>query len=1038
MRVFVAVRLGTRRRLRGILATFLAVLTISHSATISLAQDESKPWWDDWPLIQIDAPVSTAVAFNATVVYQVDASQSNGIGTYGTKLFSSPGVVAEAHAAGLKSLTYFNAYGEAQSFIAELMSGGGEVTPIGAFAWGWSKYGGGPIVWVGAHNFFSDDEFARPYTYTHPVYGGVPMEYPDGTIASGYTDPANPLTSRVYDAGCSKDILGNLAYYYEPIEEGVQVHGPHNGLLLINGQYVGVVNPSRDSACPMWVSLNNASIKIAADAGVDGIWVDNFSAWGSFSAWPNQRAFGDWSVALFRDYLFDNFSGAELASMGVGDPDVFDVRAALRSQVIQWGGNDTDLFDPVWNDARWRDNSIWRAYVIYKRQKGTEALNNYYDGAKQAAAEHGKPEFLVEGNDVPTFSLGWVRDSLDMTGSEATGEYLDTGTKGFMLPPIGRWSPRYKLGSEHTRGRFNTYWLQFRSAQEQPYLGQRGLSLVLFYEMLAAHALPSPNILVDPRDPGTASSYTDFFAFVNSAKLVFEDRVPVVDVGIYYSSSSLLIEIAPGGYDWDNQPHQFGGYGWATALGELHGQYRFVPEWKLNTATLSELRVLIVPNAEVFDPTEVSIVESWVQDGGRLIVTGNSGLRLGESGNFERNSGGLSLVPLTGVASMSPPPPETMNTVGMGKVLFIPDNIGMEYFKADVQRSTLLSKFSTALGQVLNGAGPPLIDAPTVPTTVGLTLYRDEGNLRQFVDINNFNIDLASDKVLPAGPISFEVALPPWMNISLLRIYGVSPDGPASISFEKAGTDRLSITLDQLTYYTSVVMEALPSPTAPLLDPGGIAKSRFLSLSVPASATAATFETALRVNLESLHHVDPPYTGGASVPFTGFEGQVRWVGPPTQYIESASSGTPFYASQLQCDPYYQDWSTVGLLHVTGSAIVPSSTYEVENLAGSCMGSEANCTAISTPLTIATTRWGDVVDPFNPPSTTTQPDFGDIGALVNKFKSAVGAPIKARALLAGTDADGNVDPTPDLGFTHISACVDAFKGLPYPYTIAECP
>ncbi len=231
----------------------------------------------------------------------------------------------------------------------------------------------------------------------------------------------------------------------------------------------------------------------------------------------------------------------------------------------------------------------------------------------------------------------------------------------------------------------------------------------------------------------------------------------------------------------------------------------------------------------------------------------------------------------------------------------------------------------------------------------------------------------------------------------------------------------------------------ISAPLSPGADPTGISKGRAVSFVPPGGSNVAGIgDSAFRVVLDSLHHVDPPYTAGSSIPFSSFEGQVRWVGPPTQYVESVSSGTPFYASQLQCEPYYQDWSTVGLLHLFGSAIVPSSVYAVENLAGSCMGNESNCAAISAPLSVSTGRWGDVVDPFNPPSTTSQPDFGDIGALVNKFKSAPGAPIKARALLAGTNANGEIDPTPDVGFTHISACVDAFKGFPYPYTIASCP
>ncbi len=223
------------------------------------------------------------------------------------------------------------------------------------------------------------------------------------------------------------------------------------------------------------------------------------------------------------------------------------------------------------------------------------------------------------------------------------------------------------------------------------------------------------------------------------------------------------------------------------------------------------------------------------------------------------------------------------------------------------------------------------------------------------------------------------------------------------------------------------------SPAAPAADSSGLNKGRFISFS-PSGC-----DTALRVTLVSLHHVSPPYTGGPSLPFTSFEGRVRWVGPSLQYMESTTNTTPFYAAVLQCTPYYHDWSTVGLLHVTGSAIVPSSMYEVENVAASCAGVEASCTAVSAPLQIATGRWGDVEVPFNPPSTTAQPDFGDVAALVNKFKGAPGAPIKARSLLAGADAFGNITTlNVDVGFANISACVDAFRGRPYPYTISSCP
>jgi hypothetical protein len=117
---------------------------------------------------------------------------------------------------------------------------------------------------------------------------------------------------------------------------------------------------------------------------------------------------------------------------------------------------------------------------------------------------------------------------------------------------------------------------------------------------------------------------------------------------------------------------------------------------------------------------------------------------------------------------------------------------------------------------------------------------------------------------------------------------------------------------------------------------------------------------------------------------------------------------------------------VGLLHITGREVVPSSLYTLENLAASCQGNESSCSEVSASLEVATTRWADIIEPFNPPETSVQPDLGDVSALVDKFRSVLDAPIKAQAILVGDmpDMDNDVD------FTQISAAVDAFRGLAY--------
>lgn len=178
------------------------------------------------------------------------------------------------------------------------------------------------------------------------------------------------------------------------------------------------------------------------------------------------------------------------------------------------------------------------------------------------------------------------------------------------------------------------------------------------------------------------------------------------------------------------------------------------------------------------------------------------------------------------------------------------------------------------------------------------------------------------------------------------------------------------------------------------------------------------------------------------MPFTHFEGESAWVGPPSTYPESSGSPVAFQSSWTQCTPHYQDWTTVGLLHVTSALIVPSSIYQVEQVPVACAGVEDACDTVSPRLEIRTTRWGDVLASFNPPTNTTQPDFTDIMGLVRKFRDHPGSPSKVRSLQFGksTDPFGIISTATlilDMNFGSVAAVVNAFRGSGYPYKMGEC-
>jgi hypothetical protein len=217
---------------------------------------------------------------------------------------------------------------------------------------------------------------------------------------------------------------------------------------------------------------------------------------------------------------------------------------------------------------------------------------------------------------------------------------------------------------------------------------------------------------------------------------------------------------------------------------------------------------------------------------------------------------------------------------------------------------------------------------------------------------------------------------------------------------------------------------------APLAEPGGVLKNRFISF----QTTTAGCETAIRVELVSLNHPDPANTAGLPERnYSAFEGQYRWVGPPETMVDSRNPMTYYTTAPLQCNPHFMDWRSVGLLNVYGTEIVPSSTYDVQFVDVSCDNWNDPACGMKT-LRINTGRWGDAVAPFHTPDGPTQPDFTDIAAVHDKFSQG-SFPRRASAELHPNLP--NVDWAID--YHDIAAVIDAFTGMPYPYAgPQECP
>lgn len=778
---------------------------------------------------------------------------------------------------GLRWITWVETYGDCMLYAAAL-----ERQPDGSFprhkndpelarlartAWNWESERvrmGNVFRWVGLHNAVNSENFVQPHL-TREKLGLPAPTYPDGRRAVGWREGGQyPLNALVYEAVCSKDINGRLAIDNETLPEKAnqidpatgQPAGATNGLYGIHLDanqarsvpghkegdtvFASILLVGKDPAAPFWTEYIRVSVRDILRRGVDGLWCDNYSPFNNFGMPALRNGFGDWSEHRFRQFLRDEFTVEQRREMGIESPEQFDVRAALKQRVRELGArNPESYFDKAWRDPRWLDDPVWNAYKVFKQRVGQEALKKFYRTIKEEAAAAGRPDFLVAGNDMPVFGLGWARDEwLDMVSTELSPAWhVSTGSRGIMIPPHGKMAVVYRAGLAHQNGPYGTAWYYLRTPYDK-YLDRPEIAKVLMAEAFAnGFCLKYGDV---PAYPGTPESAAWWNGFLRREETRFGQRIPRADIGVVYSPDNQLAEVVPGSHavDHNRQPHAFAHWGLATLLVDLHLPYRVVPDWKIEEGELKKCRTLYLPNVECLDDRAAQVVQNWVRAGGRLVMTGATAMRHGTAGFFHQRevsaladlaqpdmkaseagakAGTLELagadptkpVIIEGKSDPSggakrPPsdsPQIITRTIGNGTATWIQPNLGMDYYLAE-SRPAYLEQHQDLLRFVLDPAQPfQVLQAVELPSSVGAFCWESLDGEAVFVDLVNYRLDPATDRITPHENLKFRVRLPadPGPVVSET----ITPDAVAPATIQVRG-DWVEVELKRLEHYASV------------------------------------------------------------------------------------------------------------------------------------------------------------------------------------------------------------------------------------------
>ncbi len=731
-----------------------------------------------------------------------------------------------------KIVSYYEAMGQSMIYsVAYKKDAKGEFTnfynheidgkkiPMPEFnAWGWTeeKVGNANCFdYFGPHIDVNGSEVDGGYNKQND--GIKNPVYPNGESAAGYDEKSElpyPLNAKIYDMSMGKNINGVLH-----IEPSMEFENSKGLAEMTVGtpelpKYVGyddgdkaafrMFNLNKDISAPFWQEYEKETAENFARYKLDGAWFDNYSPWDNFAF---TAMFGDYSVYKFKDYLKNNFTEAELEKMGISDASSFDVREYMKKKAEKMGAEDSsNVSSREYQSDEWIDDPIWNAYKIYKSNEGAEHLKGLYKIMKDATKDK-EDGFAVFANDMPKVNHGWVKDSyLDVVGCEVgTNWDLTFGSRGIGLPPVGKMAVYEKAAREQMKGPYPVIWFyNGGGAKDRTELGK-----VLQSEAFANNTF----VKRAANCVGTDESHIWLNDFADENESLLSGRYDYYDTAIMMSTQNQLLMSVPSqpitGSDMNRQYHMQGMWGFAHALTDANVPYRIIPEWKVNSQSLKEIKTLILPCVEAMDDEMLPVLEEYVKNGGKLILTGAAGTRCGTKGNFKKRENGLfeDLLMRDTSVGASVKYSDNMNEfdteiyskdVGKGKIIWTAEPIGFDYYSSTANRDEMLKQILDITGR------SEIYDGSALNQTVGSFLYRTADSKVIWADIVNYDVS-DDDVVTPAKNISFKIKVPYGRQIS--KITAISPEGNKEIARWSSDGDFVGITLDEVKYYTSVRME---------------------------------------------------------------------------------------------------------------------------------------------------------------------------------------------------------------------------------------
>ena len=280
--------------------------------------------------------------------------------------------------------------------------------------------------------------------------------------------------------------------------------------------------------------------------------------------------------------------------------------------------------------------------------------------------------------------------------------------------------------------------------------------------------------------PGTPETAGLFNRFLDEHREALSRRDFVADIGIVYDQWAEIASSTATQLDVNDFFNEYAG--WCDYMQDTHRQWNVVLSCDLEFEKIKNLPMLILPSALSLTDANFQALEKYLKSGGRVLATGNTGLRFGPDGHLMKRPEN----PLKRLESYT------------------------SFQRVTAQSAApywLWKKNGEKLARLLTELDP--VVETDAEIHVGVNLSRSlPGELKSLsLDLNNNNFDPETDTFTATKPFNVSIRLPadfrPPFEVSVSEL----GKDTRPMKFTRKG-DRLSITLEPFEIYRLIQIVA--------------------------------------------------------------------------------------------------------------------------------------------------------------------------------------------------------------------------------------